>query len=140
MWSEETIRALAPWAEVAHAYGPAVDLPERLAALLSTDDQIRLSAHEDLRWSIIHQESRYSASPRVVPFLTAIAREVETPNRPWVLELLGMIALGDDISWMNCEDTLDELRLMLAQEPDAERVTEDSPLTTDQEEAEDPGR
>jgi hypothetical protein len=59
------------WAAVTHAYGPATDTPEHLAALTADG---RLQAFDRLLGSIWHQSTVYSATVAAVPVLAEIAR------------------------------------------------------------------
>ncbi|MFC5751470.1 hypothetical protein [Actinomadura rugatobispora] len=83
------------WAELHRAYGPAVDVPGQLKALLSADEEERRQAHHRLRGNVYHQGTRWQVSCHVVPFLTALVDDPATPDRAAVLDLLRIIALGD---------------------------------------------
>ncbi|XVQ10779.1 hypothetical protein ACQP1W_51200 [Spirillospora sp. CA-255316] len=83
------------WAGLHHAYGPAVDVPDQLRALLSADDATRHEAHHQLRGNVYHQGTRWQASRQVVPFLTELVDDPATPDRAAVLDLLRAVALGD---------------------------------------------
>ena len=52
------------WALLAHAFGPAVEVPGWLRALLDADPDRRAEALDALSNAIWHQGTVYSASPR----------------------------------------------------------------------------
>ncbi|MEU4823024.1 hypothetical protein AB0H37_14210 [Actinomadura sp. NPDC023710] len=107
------------WAELHHAYGSAEDVPGRLTALLSADAEERHQAHAQLRGNVYHQGTRWQASRHVVPFLTELADDPATPDRPAVVDLLRAVALGDR------DDTC------LPFEPDREFAKADNVTSTD---------
>lgn len=82
------------WAGLGHAYGSAEDVPARLRALRSADEDEREEALGELYTSICHQGSRYGASAPAVPFLLAIASDPGTPERTWPLYLAVALAIG----------------------------------------------
>ncbi|MFC4120443.1 hypothetical protein [Nonomuraea zeae] len=83
------------WAELHHAYGPAVDVPGQLRSLLSADAGARGWARHQLWGNVYHQGTRWQASCHVVPFLTELVADPATPDRAAVLALLRAVALGD---------------------------------------------
>ena len=57
------------WSALSHAYGEASDVPGLLRALGSVRPQVRQEALWGLLSNVVHQGTRYEASPHVVPFL-----------------------------------------------------------------------
>ncbi|MGR7001949.1 hypothetical protein ACU686_34510 [Yinghuangia aomiensis] len=67
------------WPSLAHAYGPADDMPGLLAALRVPDAAARRRARRRLAGSVFHQGDRYSATAPTIPDLIAAA---DDPGRP----------------------------------------------------------
>ncbi|MER7474741.1 hypothetical protein [Micromonospora sp. NPDC000018] len=84
-----------PWGSLHHAYGPAVDVPDQLRALRSTEAAVRRRALAELSGNIYHQGTRWGASCHVVPFLVALADDPDTPDRATVADLLRSVVVGD---------------------------------------------
>lgn len=84
------------WAELTHAYGPALDVPELLRALRSSSPEEHDGALGTLYTNIFHQGSRYQATAYAVPFLARLALDPATPDRPGVVGLLAAVAIGYD--------------------------------------------
>ncbi|MFN0029499.1 MAG: HEAT repeat domain-containing protein [Acidimicrobiales bacterium] len=82
------------WEAVHHAYGPAVDVPDDLRALISTDAFVRRGAIHRLYGSIFHQGTRWRASRLAVPFLIELAVNPEVPERVAIIKLIGHLAVG----------------------------------------------
>lgn len=82
------------WSRLHHAYGPADDVPGQLRALSSPDPDVRRRAHHELRGNVFHQGTRWQVSHHVVPFLAALADDPATPDRPLVVALLRLVAIG----------------------------------------------
>jgi hypothetical protein len=61
------------WADLSHAYGPAVDTPDLLRQAASHDQDLVDAAISDLYGSIFHQGTVYPASAAAVPFLVELA-------------------------------------------------------------------
>ncbi|MFJ8470868.1 hypothetical protein [Kitasatospora sp. NPDC094011] len=81
------------WADVAHAYGPAEDLPELLRAFAEGGED-GAEALGELYSALLHQGTVYSASVAAVPFLVRItAAGCEVVDS---LVLLGGMAESDD--------------------------------------------
>ncbi|KAB1986331.1 hypothetical protein [Streptomyces triticiradicis] len=57
------------WSDLAHAYGPAEDVPELIRALYEDDEEAADEAVYELYGNIHHQGSVYQASAPAVPFL-----------------------------------------------------------------------
>ena len=88
------------WSQLEHAYGPAVDVPDQIRALISPEPERRDRALWELYGNIFHQGTRYEASAYAVPFLLEILRERATPDRAGVLNLLTSVAIGYDEAWL----------------------------------------
>jgi hypothetical protein len=83
-----------PWELYRHAYGPAVDTPTHLRALLSEDAEEREQADEYLAMSIAHQGTLYEATSYAVPFLIAIVDAPASKDKERILNTLAFIAEG----------------------------------------------
>ncbi|MEE6261815.1 hypothetical protein [Plantactinospora sonchi] len=83
------------WESLHHAYGPAVDVPDQLRALRSTQAEVRQAALSELFGNVYHQGTRWGASRSVVPFLVALVDDPATPDRAAVVDLLRSVVLGD---------------------------------------------
>ena len=88
------------WSQLEHAYGPAVDVPDQIRALVSPDEKTRARALWELYGNIFHQGKRYEATAFAVPFLLEVLRESATPDRAELLELLASLAVGYDEAWL----------------------------------------
>ncbi|NUP31199.1 MAG: hypothetical protein HOU01_05725, partial [Streptomycetaceae bacterium] len=84
------------WPSLAHAYGPADDMPGLLAALRLPDAALRRRARGRLAGSVFHQGDRYSASAPAIPYLIAAADDPGTPDRDRILRLVALLAVGYD--------------------------------------------
>jgi hypothetical protein len=83
-----------PWAKLTHAYGKAVDVPDQLRALSSSNEQDRWGALHVFYGNIFHQGSRYSASTVAIPFLLGLLDEEPTKDKDQILILLNHLAVG----------------------------------------------
>jgi hypothetical protein len=101
--------AEVPWGRLAHAYGPADDVPGLLRDLRASDPAVSEQALEDLFASITHQGTRYPATAPAVPFLAELASAPDTLNRQHLLLLLAYAAVGTD--WPSLPDGIDPGRL-----------------------------
>ncbi|HEX4811553.1 MAG TPA: hypothetical protein VFV66_02225 [Nonomuraea sp.] len=83
-----------PWADLKHAYGPAVDVPTALRALARPGhDPERAERLDHLDASIYHQGGAvYSAGAAAVPFLVELAATPGLPLRAEIVELIGQFA------------------------------------------------
>ncbi|MFD6986305.1 hypothetical protein ACFWAX_37350, partial [Streptomyces sp. NPDC059956] len=81
------------WAGLEHAYGSAHDVPGHIRTLCGSDDEAREQAFIRLFSSILHQGSRYSASPVAVPFLARIAIAGPAAARQDTMLLLTRLAV-----------------------------------------------
>lgn len=76
------------WTVLEHAYGPATDVPGMIRALGSTDERVRERAFHEAYGNIFHQGTRYTATPKAIPFLIELASR---PDAPQLGGLLGLI-------------------------------------------------
>ncbi|MGW1107252.1 HEAT repeat domain-containing protein [Streptomyces sp. NPDC002540] len=81
------------WAGLFHAYGSAQDVPGQLRSVCGDDEAARKAALSKLFSNIFHQGTRYSASPRAVPFLARIAVAGPRTARVGTLWLLTRLAV-----------------------------------------------
>jgi len=64
-----------PWSKIEHAYGPAIDVPDLVCALISSDTKIRNDAWYKLHGNLWHQGTIYEATAYAVPiFLELLSR------------------------------------------------------------------
>ncbi len=82
------------WPRLRHAYGEASDLPARIRALASPDEETRREASAALFANIWHQGTVYEASAYAVPFLIELAGAPAVPHRTGILHLLHELATG----------------------------------------------
>ncbi|GHJ43430.1 hypothetical protein Cs7R123_07720 [Catellatospora sp. TT07R-123] len=88
------------WSLLTHAYGPADDVPDQIRNLASPDDEIRIGAYQELYASIVHQGSRYEATAYAAPFLLELLADESVPDRPVLVEMLAVMAVGGDEAWL----------------------------------------
>jgi hypothetical protein len=82
------------WAKLCHSHGTAEEVPARLAALVGPSDEDRAKAL-DYFWSyMLHQGTRYEASPFTVPFLFEALEDAEFPLQQQLIDLLLGLAVG----------------------------------------------
>jgi len=82
------------WGSLEHAYGTAEDVPGRIRALATGDDEARAQARYWLSASIHHQGSIYSATGPAVPFLVRLACDPRTRERAWIVRFLADLAVS----------------------------------------------
>jgi hypothetical protein len=82
------------WSALAHAYGPATDVPALLRAVAAGDEASRRAALGALFGNVWHQGTVYEATAAAVPFLVELAARTGAPDRDVVLALVGCIARG----------------------------------------------
>jgi HEAT repeat protein len=83
-----------PWADLEHAYGPAVDVPGLLRSLLSPEPKVRSETLHSLYGNVFHQGTRYPATPHVVPFLIEMGSSPAVPDRGALLRFWGDLIVG----------------------------------------------
>lgn len=84
------------WSSLSHAYGEADDVPDMLRSLLSEEASVRSDAIEGFFVSVLHQGTRYSATPATVPFLIELAGFPTTPDREMILDALFTMSSESD--------------------------------------------
>jgi hypothetical protein len=89
------------WSELSHAYGPATDIPDLLAQLRAASSEATWVFQDwdaeplaSLGNALVHQGDVYPASYAALPYLVAIAAAHLPPNRIICLNLIGLIAMG----------------------------------------------
>lgn len=83
------------WSSLAHAHGPATDVPELLRSLLSDDADVRLQACAELHETIWHQGTVFSASAAAIPFLLELLAHPDVHDPGHAASLVGCIATGE---------------------------------------------
>jgi hypothetical protein len=81
------------WHEIDHAYGPALDTPGHLRALLSNDPEVVARAVTDLDRTI-HEEGGFvcPAATAVLPFLVEVMPVLAAEPRAALLDMIERIA------------------------------------------------
>ncbi|WRZ92461.1 hypothetical protein OHB54_27415 [Streptomyces sp. NBC_01007] len=79
------------WSDLAHAYGPAEDVPELIRALYEDDEEAADEAVYELYGNIHHQGTIYQASAPAVPFLAHAVLHARR-KREDLLMLLAVLA------------------------------------------------
>ena len=82
------------WANLSHAYGTCEDVPQKLAKLVDGNEEERGLALGDLWEHMLHQGSRYEASPYVVTFLFEMLEAVDDLMRPSIIDFLLSLGVG----------------------------------------------
>lgn len=82
------------WRSLSHSHGTAEEVPAHLAAIVGTSDEDRTAAFKYFWEYMLHQGSRYEASPYVVPFLFEALENVEAPIQRELIDLLLGLAVG----------------------------------------------
>jgi hypothetical protein len=76
------------WSALEHAYGPATDVPDLIRMLADDDPYERDAGFDTAYGNIFHQGTRYSATPKAIPFLVELAAR---PSPGSLSQLLGLI-------------------------------------------------
>ena len=84
-----------PWKKLKHAYGSAGDVPDLLRKLLDPDPKVRRDTLWTLNSNVLHQGTRYPATPYVVPFLIEMCASPEVGKRGDLLRFWGSLIAGD---------------------------------------------
>lgn len=95
-----------PWQDLDHAYGPAVDVPRKLRALLSQDPDDRMWAVDQLQMGLVHQYSVYPATPKIIPFLYELLSLKEVQDKASILELMRNCMTG----WEETGEVMKEIQ------------------------------
>jgi hypothetical protein len=98
------------WANLNHAFGPAVDLPALLKDLFSDDQEKCSQSIDELFGNICHQGTVYEATSYAVPFIFAALDDPETPKRDELIGLLGCIATGESYHAVHQPEKVEEVR------------------------------
>jgi hypothetical protein len=82
------------WGSLEHAYGPAWDTPQQLAALASADPEVQREAMEHLGGAVFHQETLYSATGPAVRVVAGmlVRGEVAAEVQDFCLDYVGHVA------------------------------------------------
>lgn len=97
------VRALTKpidWGQLKHAYSYATDVPHLLEDLATGPDDVRTSALHQLWGNVVHQGSRYSASPAALRILARLAHDADFPLRAELLDLVVALRLGSEEAWI----------------------------------------
>src|SRR5262245_60984941 len=81
------------WKDLRDAYGSAEDLPELLSEL---EPDPKSPVWNELWGRVCHQDSTFSASPHVLPFLLKAASVWEPESRAMPLALAGCIVAAPE--------------------------------------------
>lgn len=88
------------WASLAHAYGPADDVPHMLFGLASADPAERETALDGMYGAVHHQGDVYDSTLACIPFLIELVANPAVQDRGGIVELLtsigGIDLDGDD--------------------------------------------
>ncbi|MDX3663232.1 hypothetical protein PV646_38570 [Streptomyces sp. ID05-26A] len=81
------------WHSIDHAYGPALDTPGHLRALLSNDPEVVARAVTDLDRTV-HEEGGFvcPAATAVLPFLVEVLPVLRDDHRAALLDMIERIA------------------------------------------------
>jgi hypothetical protein len=82
------------WANLSHSHGTAEGVPRRLHALLGPTEGERSAALNYFWEYLLHQGSRYEASPHVVPFLFEVLDHPDCRIQRELIDLLLALAVG----------------------------------------------
>ncbi|MET8764155.1 hypothetical protein [Lentzea sp. NPDC004782] len=81
------------WHEIDHAYGPALDTPGHLRALLSNDPEVVAQAIKDLDRTVCEEGGFVCpAATAVLPFLVEVMPVLGAANRAALLDMIGRLA------------------------------------------------
>ena len=89
----ETISTI-DWANISHSHDTAEDVPVQLAALAGTDKKAQDAALSYFWEYMLHQGSRYEASPNVVPFLFEVLESTTCSIQRELIDLLRALGVG----------------------------------------------
>lgn len=81
------------WHEIDHAYGPALDTPGHLRALLSNDPEVVAQATKDLDRTICEEGGFVCpAATAVLPFLVEVLPVLGSANRAALQDMIDRLA------------------------------------------------
>ncbi|KAJ6446474.1 PBS lyase HEAT domain-containing protein [Purpureocillium lavendulum] len=119
------------WPALQTAYGEATQVPVWLQQLQysgpaggkrAADALSKLSEH------LVHQGTRWSATPHAVPFLLKLLVDTRTPDRHKIIGLLVRLAVGDPDDWQPENIDIMAWRTACGDEPDFELQSYDAVL------------
>lgn len=84
------------WDELTHAYGPAGDVPDQLAAITVGDHATREAGWDALNGSILHQGTVYPATLPALRVLVSLGSWPGHPDRGLALMFVQLVAHTDD--------------------------------------------
>src|SRR5689334_12790792 len=90
------------WSALAHAFGPATDVPRQLQGLASPDAGEREASLEALYGNLWHQGTLYPATAAAIPFLVELVAGEATKDKALLLLYLadvGRSATFGDEAW-----------------------------------------
>jgi len=108
------VMSQVPWPSLSHAYGPAIDLPALLYAVVAGAGETRPDAWWELWGNVHHQGTVYEATVRAVPFIGLVATAADHPDRVEAIAFLRAIALGDGSYKLTVRDAVRPLAQSLA--------------------------
>lgn len=82
------------WSSLSHAYGAAVDVPGMIRSLAAVDPEVRSAAFHAAYGNIYHQGTRYSATPKAIPFLIELAAQPQPKQLDQLLHLITYCVAG----------------------------------------------
>ncbi|MEJ7734293.1 MAG: tetratricopeptide repeat protein [Polyangiaceae bacterium] len=83
------------WLALSHAYGTAEEVPGMIRALVGDDREARRRALYAAHGNIVHQGTRYTATPVAIGFIVEALANPKVPNRTDLLGLLVACVAGD---------------------------------------------
>jgi HEAT repeat protein len=86
---------MVDWSTLEHAYGPADEVPELLAAIAAGEEPTADEAVSELFTLLYHQGSTYSATEAALPALVDLALTGPAAHRPAFIAFLGSLARED---------------------------------------------
>jgi hypothetical protein len=96
------------WGQLSHSHGTAEEVPSRLAALTGQSADGRRESLDYFWEYMLHQGSRYEASPCVVPFLFEVLENPGCAIQRELIDLLLALAVGFGESFLPCGYDLEE--------------------------------
>jgi hypothetical protein len=82
------------WAKMEHAYGPAIDVPALINALISPDAEVRGTAWNELHGNLWHQGTIYEATAYAVPFFLQLLELEKVSSKQETLIYLARLFIG----------------------------------------------
>lgn len=82
----------APWRDLDHAHGRAIDTPRHLRLLLADDERLRDDSLDLMAESLLHQRAVYPATAPAIRLIRRLAGDPRVPGRPRLIRFLGVAA------------------------------------------------